>query len=160
MFIKRKFGSFLTGFFFLLSSIVCFYSCICSHLKVSTSHCPCRRRVVCHESSSHSWGRDHSPRKQTNTKNLNFNAERRLWSFRKTNNCACFSILWLFKSVHTSGVSPKRGIESGVKDSGPQITVLCPTLSSIGKRLQCVGATYWTMYLIQKVLKWLLVDCF
>ena len=37
--------------------------------------------------------------------------------------------------LFTSGVSPKRGIESGVNDSGPQITVLWPTLSSIGSRL-------------------------
>ena len=74
-----------------------------------------------------------------------------------------FSILWLWyisKGLSTSGVSPKRGIESGVKDSGPQITVLCPTLSSIGKRLQTlkqhIGQCIW----YKKILKWLLVDCF
>ena len=72
-----------------------------------------------------------------------FNVERRLWSFGNTKDWI-FWLWYISKSLSTSGVSPKRGIESGVKDSGPQITVLCPTLSSIGKRLQCVICKRWS----------------
>ena len=141
---------------------ICFYICICLHLKVSTSHCPCRRRVVCHESSSHSWGRGHSPRKQTNTENL-------ISMLKDDYDHLEIPMIEYFDSgIFLKASPPLESLQRGALSPGWRIPVRksqscvqhCPALANACNAWSAnVEATYWTMYLMQKILKWLLVDC-